>query len=49
MEARGLVERAGGNLLAYYIMFGEADWMIISENSNKVAVMSTLVIGIAAC
>ena len=44
-EVRGLIERAGGKLLGYYIMFGEADWMIISENSDEVAVMSALVIG----
>jgi uncharacterized protein with GYD domain len=44
-EVRGLVERAGGKLLGYYITFGDADWMIISENSSEVAVMSALVIG----
>jgi uncharacterized protein with GYD domain len=44
-EVRGLIERAGGKLLGYYIMFGDTDWMIIAENSNEVAVMSALVIG----
>jgi uncharacterized protein with GYD domain len=44
-EVRGLIERAGGKLLGYYITFGDADWMIISENSSEVAVMSALVIG----
>lgn len=44
-EVRGLIERAGGKLLGYYIMFGDADWMIIAENSSEVAVMSALVIG----
>lgn len=44
-EVRGLIERAGGKMLGYYIMFGDADWMIIAENSSEVAVMSALVIG----
>lgn len=44
-EVRGLIERAGGKLLGYYILFGDADWMAISENSSEVAVMSALVIG----
>lgn len=47
-EVRGLIERAGGKLLGYYIVFGDADWMIISENSSEVAVMSALVIGAAS-
>lgn len=47
-EVRGLIERAGGKLIGYYIMFGDADWMIISENSSEVAVMSALVIGAAS-
>ena len=27
----GLVERAGGRLVAFYLLFGEYDWMLIYE------------------
>jgi uncharacterized protein with GYD domain len=47
-QVRGLMERAGGKLIGYYILFGDADWMIISENSSEIAVMSALVIGAAS-
>lgn len=29
--AAKLVEEAGGRLLAYYVTFGEYDWLIVSE------------------
>lgn len=44
-EVRALIERASGKLLGYYMLFGDADWMIISENSGEVGVMSALIIG----
>lgn len=43
-EVRGLIERTGGRMLGYYIMFGDCDWMIIAENGSEVAIMSALAI-----
>ncbi len=38
-EVRALIERNGGKLVAYYITFGEYDWMTVSENADPLSVM----------
>ena len=39
---KGLMKRAGGKLLSYYITFGEYDFLIISDMPSPQAVMSAL-------
>jgi uncharacterized protein with GYD domain len=44
-ETQGLVERAGGKLLDYYITFGDYDFLLIYENPNPIAAFAGAVIG----
>lgn len=42
-EVKGLIERAGGKLIDYYITFGEYDWIVISEGPDALGYFSRLV------
>jgi uncharacterized protein with GYD domain len=33
--ARQLIEKAGGKLLAFYLTFGDYDWLCVSEGSRE--------------
>jgi uncharacterized protein with GYD domain len=42
-----LLERAGGKLLAYYLTFGEDDWLVIGEFPNEQAALSVAIVAAA--
>ena len=45
-----LVERAGGKLIAFYLLFGEYDWMIVYEapSGQEAATVMLAVVGAGA-
>jgi uncharacterized protein with GYD domain len=45
---RGLVEKQGGRLIAFYYCFGEYDGVIILEAPNDVAAAASSVAGVSA-
>ena len=48
--ATKLVEQAGGKLLAYYMLFGEYDWMIVYEapSAQQAAAVMLAAVGAGA-
>jgi uncharacterized protein with GYD domain len=46
-EVTKLCQRAGGKLLAYYVTFGEYDWMVISEMPSHREVSTVVLAGAA--
>jgi uncharacterized protein with GYD domain len=45
-----LVERAGGKLIAFYLLFGEYDWMIVYEapSGQEAAAITLAAVGAGA-
>lgn len=41
-EVRKLFERSGGKMLAYYVTFGDYDFLTISEGSDPIATFAAL-------
>jgi uncharacterized protein with GYD domain len=46
--ATKLVEQAGGKLLAYYMLFGEYDWMLIYEAPSGTAAAAAVLTAVGA-
>lgn len=46
-EVKGLIERHGGKLIAYYMTLGEYDWLLIYENANPLGALAGLATGAA--
>jgi uncharacterized protein with GYD domain len=46
--ATKLVEQAGGKLLAYYMLFGEYDWMLIYEAPSGTAAAAAVLTTVGA-
>jgi uncharacterized protein with GYD domain len=46
-EVRKLIEGSGGKLLAFYMTFGEYDFLIITENKNEEDALSPIAVATA--
>jgi uncharacterized protein with GYD domain len=43
-----LIEKAGGKLIAYYMLFGEYDWMLIYEAPSGTAAAAAVLTAVGA-
>lgn len=43
-EVKALIERGGGKLIAYYITFGEYDFLTIAEGSDPISTFASLAV-----
>lgn len=46
-QVAGLMSRAGGRLISYYVTMGEYDWICIAEGNDPVSVLSALAVAAA--